>query len=194
MIRTFACCARFFLISRPLHPAFISRLSLLVRTPLCHLEAGPTCINGIPGIECAKGACCIAACGQCGGIGCSMVAADLGLGSAECCEGTILLANEPCGEAPCVVGGAWRGLAWCAAISECLKPLNVNGCYLDLNKCITAIGFVHILGPNTLRPSSGTAPPKARARSRSRAKLRDTLFSLARPNSVGPEPPPPTYL
>ena len=64
------------------------------------------CSNGVPGIESSKGACCVAACGQCGGIGCSTVAADQGYGSAQCCEGTILLANEPCGEAPCVVGGA----------------------------------------------------------------------------------------
>ena len=87
-------CVRFFCVpsSRP-HPT---------------LRTGPVCSNGVPGIESYKGACCVAECGQCGGIGCSTVAMDLGLGSAECCEGTILLANEPCGEAPCVVVGTSR--------------------------------------------------------------------------------------
>lgn len=66
----------------------------------------PMCSNGIPGIESSKGACCVAACGRCGGMGCSMAAMDKGLGSTECCEGTILLANELCGEAPCVLGDA----------------------------------------------------------------------------------------
>lgn len=64
-----------------------------------------TCSNGVPGIETSKGACCVAACGQCGGAGCSTVALDLGLGPDECCEGDILDANRPCGEAPCVIGG-----------------------------------------------------------------------------------------
>ncbi|CAM9949891.1 unnamed protein product, partial [Scytosiphon promiscuus] len=65
----------------------------------------PVCSNGIPGIESFKGACCDYRCGQCGGIGCSTVAIDLGLGSADCCEGTILDFGVPCGEAPCIVGG-----------------------------------------------------------------------------------------
>ncbi|CAM9324794.1 unnamed protein product [Ectocarpus fasciculatus] len=64
-----------------------------------------TCSNGVPGIETSKGACCAAACGQCGGAGCSTVALSLGLGSDECCESAVLDANRPWGEAPCVIGG-----------------------------------------------------------------------------------------
>ena len=82
------------------------RRSQLDNIPLT--ETGPLCSNGVPGIESFNGACCMAECGQCGGIGCSTVALDIGLGSAECCEGTIIENNKPCGEAPCVVGGTWR--------------------------------------------------------------------------------------
>ena len=64
-----------------------------------------TCSNGVKGIE-SNGACCVFECGQCGGVGCSTVGESLGLGAADCCEGTILENNEPCGEAPCVVEGA----------------------------------------------------------------------------------------
>lgn len=63
-----------------------------------------TCSNGFRGIE-SKGACCVLECGQCGGVGCSMIA---GLSSAECCEGTILENAATCeeaGEAPCVIDG-----------------------------------------------------------------------------------------
>eukprot|EP00752_Nemacystus_decipiens_P003873 g3562.t1 len=78
--------------------------SPVMTAPTPEGEEGPMCSNGIPGIESSKGACCVAECGQCGGIGCSTRASDRGLGSAECCEGTILIANVPCGEAPCVIG------------------------------------------------------------------------------------------
>eukprot|EP00903_Cladosiphon_okamuranus_P013409 g12494.t1 len=70
-------------------------------------EEGPMCSNGIPGIE-SKGACCVAECGQCGGVGCSTVGKSLGLGSDHCCEGTILENNRPCGDAPCVIGGGTK--------------------------------------------------------------------------------------
>ena len=63
-----------------------------------------TCSNGVRGIE-SGGACCVFECGQCGGVGCSTVGASLNLGAADCCEGTVLENNEPCGEAPCVIGG-----------------------------------------------------------------------------------------
>ncbi|CAB1100464.1 unnamed protein product [Ectocarpus sp. CCAP 1310/34] len=75
------------------------------RSPGGSMPTTSTCSNGVPGIETSKGACCVAACGQCGGAGCSTVALDLGLGSDECCEGAVLDANRPCGEAPCVIGG-----------------------------------------------------------------------------------------
>ncbi|CAM9604115.1 unnamed protein product, partial [Ectocarpus sp. 12 AP-2014] len=74
-------------------------------SPWGSMPTTSTCSNGVPGIETSKGACCVAACGQCGGAGCSTVALDLGLGSDECCEGAVLDANRPCGEAPCVIGG-----------------------------------------------------------------------------------------
>lgn len=64
-----------------------------------------TCSNGVKGIE-AEGACCVLECGQCGGPGCSTVGASLGLGAADCCKSTVLANNEPCGEAPCAIGGA----------------------------------------------------------------------------------------
>ena len=63
-----------------------------------------TCSNGVRGIE-SKGACCVLECGQCGGAGCSTAGASFGLGAADCCESSVLEAGEPCGEAPCVVGG-----------------------------------------------------------------------------------------
>lgn len=86
------------------------------------------CSNGIPGIESSKGACCVAECGQCGGMGCSTVARDLGLGSAECCEDTILENNKPCGEAPCVVGGVYVLLY--KARYSCYSSQQGEGCVL----------------------------------------------------------------
>ena len=67
-------------------------------------SATGTCSNGVKGIE-SEGAWCVFECGQCGGSGCSTVGESLGLGSADCCETTVLANDEPCGEAPCVIGG-----------------------------------------------------------------------------------------
>ena len=59
--------------------------------------------DGIPGIESSDGrACCLAACGQCGGTGCSTVGA-----ASDCCVTDIVEEGEPCSEtgaAPCYIG------------------------------------------------------------------------------------------
>ncbi|CAM9635779.1 unnamed protein product, partial [Ectocarpus sp. 12 AP-2014] len=65
------------------------------RSPVVH-----TCSNGTPGIE-SNGACCPIKCGQCGGPGCSTLAAEFMLGASDCCQNTILENGIPCGEAPC---------------------------------------------------------------------------------------------
>ena len=79
-----------------------------IPTPLAlpmTLPVTGTCSNGVRGIE-SMSACCVFECGQCGGPDCATVGESLGYGAAECCETTVLANNEPCGEAPCVVGGA----------------------------------------------------------------------------------------
>lgn len=63
------------------------------------------CSNGIPGIQTGL-SCCQAACGRCGGDGCHLLGG--GLGSENCCQGTIEREGERCsdkGAAPCVVDG-----------------------------------------------------------------------------------------
>lgn len=64
-----------------------------------------TCEGGIPGIQ-SKLSCCVLACGQCGGSGCSTAG---GLTSAECCESGVASSGVLCevsGAAPCVVDAA----------------------------------------------------------------------------------------
>ncbi|CAM9966281.1 unnamed protein product, partial [Hapterophycus canaliculatus] len=65
------------------------------------------CSNGIPGIQ-SGSACCLTACGGCGGLGCGLFGGRLG--PAACCQIEIEDAGELCSvamEAPCVVDGKW---------------------------------------------------------------------------------------
>lgn len=67
--------------------------------------AGARCSNGVPGVQ-SGDACCAAACGQCGGTGCSSVGGP-DLGAADCCATEIVDSGPACadaGIAPCVVG------------------------------------------------------------------------------------------
>ena len=65
-----------------------------------------TCSNGIAGIESSNGdVCCLTACGQCGGVGCSSAG---GLTAAECCQSGIEEGGDLCedtGTAPCIIDG-----------------------------------------------------------------------------------------
>ena len=76
---------------------------------LCHTLPSEVCpsAGGIPGIESSNGkACCLAACGQCGGDGCSSV----GLAS-DCCVTDIVDEGEACsvkGSAPCYIDDGER--------------------------------------------------------------------------------------
>lgn len=58
--------------------------------------------GGVPGIESSDGrACCLAECGQCGGIGCSMMGE-----ASDCCVLNIEEKGEACSvtkEAPCYI-------------------------------------------------------------------------------------------
>ncbi|CAN0188824.1 unnamed protein product, partial [Scytosiphon promiscuus] len=60
--------------------------------------------GGIPGIESSDGqACCLASCGQCGGVGCSSAGA-----ASDCCVTDIVELGESCSvknEAPCYIDG-----------------------------------------------------------------------------------------
>lgn len=78
------------------------------RSPLPHALLVPgMCSNGVEGIESSGGgACCVLECGQCGGPDCATANLVINLGADECCETYVLANSEPCGEAPCVIGGA----------------------------------------------------------------------------------------
>ena len=73
--------------------------------------------DGIPG----GGACCSAACGECGGSGCS----DRGSGAEDCCTGGILDSGVMCsdtgGAPPCILDGR-RGMG----VSRCLRQRTVS--------------------------------------------------------------------
>ncbi|CAN0301782.1 unnamed protein product, partial [Ascophyllum nodosum] len=65
-----------------------------------------TCSNDLPGVEDA-GACCVAACGICGGSGCGDRARDAGISGDDCCVGAIRDAGVYCDDsmaAPCLIG------------------------------------------------------------------------------------------
>ena len=69
-------------------------------------QAAQTCSNDLPGVEDA-GACCVAACGICGGSGCGDRAQDAGLSGSDCCVGAIRDAGVYCDDsmaAPCLIG------------------------------------------------------------------------------------------
>ncbi|CBJ26487.1 hypothetical protein Esi_0034_0004 [Ectocarpus siliculosus] len=61
------------------------------------------CTNGVPGMESAGGeVCCLADCGQCGGVGCGE------FGGEDCCVTEIMDYGQPCSEtgtAPCYLDG-----------------------------------------------------------------------------------------
>lgn len=67
-------------------------------------SAPSTCSNGIPGVSDGD-VCCLEACGQCGGVGCSAIAGTNG--ASDCCPDTIKQESGGvfCGEAPCVMAG-----------------------------------------------------------------------------------------
>ena len=69
-------------------------------------QAAQTCSNDLPGVEDA-GACCVAACGICGGSGCGDRARDAGLSGDDCCVAAIRDAGVYCDDsmaAPCLIG------------------------------------------------------------------------------------------
>eukprot|EP00903_Cladosiphon_okamuranus_P005787 g5734.t1 len=71
-------------------------------------RGGPTCSNGVLGVESDNGdVCCVAECGKCGGVGCSKFSPDLG--ADDCCVTEILDDGEDCyvwGAAPCIISGS----------------------------------------------------------------------------------------
>ncbi|CAM9402588.1 unnamed protein product [Laminaria digitata] len=75
--------------------------------PPCVVEAvttdsNSTCSNGLSGIE-DNEACCLAACGQCGGTGCGSIS---GLAASDCCSSTIAASGTLCSvtnAAPCML-------------------------------------------------------------------------------------------
>ncbi|CAM9354990.1 unnamed protein product, partial [Hapterophycus canaliculatus] len=66
-----------------------------------------TCSNGVVGVESSNGmACCVATCGTCGGVGCSVFGEAFGLDNQDCCATEIADDGAPCsqtGEAPCYI-------------------------------------------------------------------------------------------
>ncbi|CAM9835143.1 unnamed protein product [Scytosiphon promiscuus] len=75
-------------------------------------DDGATCSNGVVGVESSNGkACCVADCGTCGGVGCSVFGAAFGLDSDDCCatEASIADDGDLCSEtgvAPCAIDNA----------------------------------------------------------------------------------------
>lgn len=68
---------------------------------LVFLLLGPTCSNGLPGVERAS-ICCVAECGTCGGKGCQ----DREGGADACCTNAIRESGDVCSEtnsAPCFI-------------------------------------------------------------------------------------------
>ena len=65
------------------------------------------CSNGLFGIESSDGSvCCVSECGQCGGEGCSTVAAPE-YGASDCCANEIAFFGVSCNStlaAPCFIG------------------------------------------------------------------------------------------
>lgn len=72
---------------------------------------GTVCTDGTVGIQ-TDDSCCVAECGECGGVGCSTRV--VGLGASDCCSTEIADSGELCSEtgaAPCVVdatGERWK--------------------------------------------------------------------------------------
>ncbi|CAN0488826.1 unnamed protein product, partial [Hapterophycus canaliculatus] len=80
-----------------------SPIPLLCTAPVFDRRRTDVCSNGIPGIQ-SGAACCVAACGGCGGAGCASLGG--GLGKYNCCQSEIEDEGELCSvtmEAPCVV-------------------------------------------------------------------------------------------
>lgn len=94
----------------------ITKVASTDRLPLSYLTpAGTTCAGGIPGVQ-AEDSCCVAACGTCGGSGCSTRGAP-SLGAADCCASEIVKSGILCevaGRAPCVVAdGKYQSVLPC---------------------------------------------------------------------------------
>eukprot|EP00903_Cladosiphon_okamuranus_P007826 g7572.t1 len=76
---------------------------------VAEVEQSPTCTNDFVGIEGSNGACCVAGCGQCGGVGCSRFGNEIGLTADDCCSTEIVDEGKPCylaGAAPCFIDGS----------------------------------------------------------------------------------------
>ena len=71
-------------------------------------DVSSVCSNGYTGIESSNGlACCVAECGQCGGVGCSTVGLP-DLGGEACCSSDIVdfgVSCEDTDSAPCYIEG-----------------------------------------------------------------------------------------
>ena len=91
-------------------PALLARLLCVTCVWLlsswCHAGAQSTCSNGIVGVEATSlDACCVEACGMCGGPGCNP-GANSTLTSADCCATEIIDSGALCtdtGAAPCII-------------------------------------------------------------------------------------------
>lgn len=86
--------------SPPPHPHVL--FVLVAPPPAVVVEPGTVCSNDLPGVE-AKGVCCKAGCGECGGPNCGQVP---GLTGDDCCTSTIQNSNVTCsqaGAAPCIL-------------------------------------------------------------------------------------------
>ena len=83
------------------------------------------CSNGYTGIESSNGlACCVAECGQCGGVGCSTVGLP-DLGGEACCSSDIVDFGVSCEEtdsAPCYIEG----------VITCLDEMHDNSRYFSV--------------------------------------------------------------
>lgn len=67
------------------------------------IQVPSNCSNGLAGYQDGT-ACCLEACGMCGGVGCGTVTGTRG--ASDCCPSTIIEANQICGSsivAPCVI-------------------------------------------------------------------------------------------
>lgn len=75
------------------------------------------CSNGIIGTQNGD-VCCSAACGSCGGSGCSGFGGgtSVGLGKEFCCTGTIRSEGQACidtGSSPCIIGERFSSICCC---------------------------------------------------------------------------------
>ncbi|CAM9299928.1 unnamed protein product [Ectocarpus sp. 8 AP-2014] len=111
---------------------------LLVATSV-HAQ-GPTCSNGVPGIqsEAFEDICCAAGCLQCGGSRCISINEPVGLGADDCCNNTIRNNGDDCattGEGPCVIVTPPFVANPCLDPNDVASRCNAGGGVMNLRFC-----------------------------------------------------------